>query len=500
MKQTTRLHDFFHPVIMFHIAGWKKSMRVRETDAFAFSLLLLLFVAGCTGESSSGSGAAAASALTRVTIAIGSGGTARAVTGATPAGVQSGSAEAFNAAGASIAGPVFANLPGLTATLNVPNGAGIIFRVNAYSGANGTGNLMYQGASAPQTLTGAAVSVPISMSLAIGVTASAVSVPRGALVDLNGTVAGVAPTAGSPLLWTANGGALGVAGLNGATNTWTAPATLGAYTITANINPLVDLTHNQTVTGSVVINVINRAPTLTLSSPAATVQAGAVNTAVTATGADADRDAVGFSLSAASPAWATVHPTTGVVTLSPPTGTAPGTYNIGVIPTDAMGLAGAEGILLVTLLNSTAVSTTHVWTGALTTDWNTAGNWDAGTVPGVTSSVLIPAGPANQPITTGMSIASLANQAGSTLALEGNSRIANGFTNNGTIDFNTNTGKTLIVAGLLTNAGAISSNVSGSIINAQVVNTGAIIVNQNMLIDPAHNSLYAAYLTFSSWK
>jgi len=29
MKQTTRLHDFSHPMIMFHIMGWKKSMRVR---------------------------------------------------------------------------------------------------------------------------------------------------------------------------------------------------------------------------------------------------------------------------------------------------------------------------------------------------------------------------------------------------------------------------------------------------------------------------------------
>jgi len=31
MKQTTRLHDFFHPVMMFHITGWKKSMRVKGT-------------------------------------------------------------------------------------------------------------------------------------------------------------------------------------------------------------------------------------------------------------------------------------------------------------------------------------------------------------------------------------------------------------------------------------------------------------------------------------
>jgi len=33
MKQITRLHDFFHPVIMFHIAGWKKSMRVTAESA-----------------------------------------------------------------------------------------------------------------------------------------------------------------------------------------------------------------------------------------------------------------------------------------------------------------------------------------------------------------------------------------------------------------------------------------------------------------------------------
>jgi hypothetical protein len=32
MKQTTRLHVFFHPVIMFHITEWKKSMRVRVIE------------------------------------------------------------------------------------------------------------------------------------------------------------------------------------------------------------------------------------------------------------------------------------------------------------------------------------------------------------------------------------------------------------------------------------------------------------------------------------
>jgi hypothetical protein len=29
MKQTTRLHDLFHPMVIFHIMGWRKPMRVR---------------------------------------------------------------------------------------------------------------------------------------------------------------------------------------------------------------------------------------------------------------------------------------------------------------------------------------------------------------------------------------------------------------------------------------------------------------------------------------
>jgi len=41
MKQTTRLHDFFHPVIMFHITGWKKSMRVSSMKRVMATLLLV---------------------------------------------------------------------------------------------------------------------------------------------------------------------------------------------------------------------------------------------------------------------------------------------------------------------------------------------------------------------------------------------------------------------------------------------------------------------------
>ncbi len=38
------------------------------------------------------------------------------------------------------------------------------------------------------------------------------------------------------------------------------------------------------------------------------------------------------------------------------------------------------------------------WTGCLSTDWNTAGNWASGAVPTATDDVVIPSAPANQPV------------------------------------------------------------------------------------------------------
>jgi hypothetical protein len=32
MKQTTRLHGFFHPMIMFHIMGWKNPCALVQSE------------------------------------------------------------------------------------------------------------------------------------------------------------------------------------------------------------------------------------------------------------------------------------------------------------------------------------------------------------------------------------------------------------------------------------------------------------------------------------
>ncbi len=145
-------------------------------------------------------------------------------------------------------------------------------------------------------------------------------------------------------------------------------------------------------------------------------------------------------------------------------------------------------------VNVTAIAppgTTHVWIGTTSTAWNVASNWDVGMVPGAASTVFIPAFPANQPITTGMTITALANQAGSTLSIAGNSTIATGFTNNGTIDFIAPALpiKTLTVtAGALTNAGTIINHV-GAIVVANLVNTGAITVLQGLTVGGVGRSI-----------
>jgi len=140
--------------------------------------------------------------------------------------------------------------------------------------------------------------------------------------------------------------------------------------------------------------------------------------------------------------------------------------------------------------------TTHVWIGTNSTAWNVPANWDVGSVPGAGSSVFIPAFPVNQPIVTAAtSIARLNNQAGTVLTLQANLTVANGFTNKGSITFNTTALTFTITSGVLTNTGAISNNGINSTIVGSVTNTGTIIVNQPMTLAPGLGSTSTIDLT-----
>ena len=305
--------------------------------------ILMLALASCGAENNS-------QTSTTVTISLAGLQTSKAVTTAVPASVQSMSVEAISAGGVVIAGPVIANAPNLTALITVPNANGVTFKVLAFDALDGAGTRIYESKSAPVDLNGLPVSVPVTLSLSVGVSASAGPYYRNSVVNLTGTVAGVAPVATSPLLWTATGGTLGTAGANGVTNTWTTPNLPGSYTVTANIDRALNPDQDPAVVGTVVLNVVNQAPVLTLSATAVTIEQGLVDSTVTASATDADGDAVTYSLAAGTPAWATINATTGVVTISPTVQNPAASYAINVIATDALGMASTAKTVNVTII------------------------------------------------------------------------------------------------------------------------------------------------------
>jgi hypothetical protein len=71
-----------------------------------------------------------------------------------------------------------------------------------------------------------------------------------------------------------------------------------------------------------------------------------------------------------------------------------------------------------------AYSDINTWTGAVNTDWNTAGNWSAGTVPNATNNVVIP-NVANTPVINALttSVKTLLIDSGATLTINANSSL-----------------------------------------------------------------------------
>ncbi len=232
--------------------SWCKSLAILSS-----LLLTCAVMAGCGG-----SGTTAGGNTSQVTISLGQGVLAGALTapGTVPAGVQSFSVVAFNSTGQIIAGPVSATLPQTSVTLTVPNGSGITFDLRAYDAANGLGKVIYQGISTPQTLNGTSITIPIQLNLAVTITANTLQTSQGGSITFNGFVAGAPPPATSPLLWTASGGTMGTPTANGASVVWTAPNTIAAvgqtYTISAQIDPVRNPQQNPNVVGRVNVLVV----------------------------------------------------------------------------------------------------------------------------------------------------------------------------------------------------------------------------------------------------
>ncbi len=79
-----------------------------------------------------------------------------------------------------------------------------------------------------------------------------------------------------------------------------------------------------------------------------------------------------------------------------------GTYSVTGTTGSCSGTASV--VLSVTVCGAGVSGPT--WTGCVSRDWNTAGNWASGTVPTAADDAVIPSAPANQPIISTTAVAS----------------------------------------------------------------------------------------------
>ena len=157
-----------------------------------------------------------------------------------------------------------------------------------------------------------------------------------------------------------------------------------------------------------------------------------------------------------------------------PSGTSTGTgYRIRVV-SDTPILAGTNNGSDLTIYGS------HVWTGTVSNDWNTTGNWICGSLPGMTNSVQIP-DVANEPVLSSGATGTVDNitiDNNSSLIVNGNTlQISGAITNNGT--FTASSG-TIAMNG--TAAQVIGSDVfSGNTIKDLTINNAAGVTLQDTL-------------------
>ncbi len=122
--------------------------------------------------------------------------------------------------------------------------------------------------------------------------------------------------------------------------------------------------------------------------------------------------------------------------------------------------AGCNTPITSSVATITQTSPTNNWTGAVSTEFNSAGNWSCGRIPIANDDVLIPAGAARYPT---LSSALSSNVSIKSLTIEANaSLILNGQTLNLTGDLTVNAGATL-------NASSINSKIAMNGAEAQTI-------------------------------
>lgn len=153
-----------------------------------------------------------------------------------------------------------------------------------------------------------------------------------------------------------------------------------------------------------------------------------------------------------STAGLTINASSGDITLG--TSTA-GTYTV------TYTVAAANGCAQHTTTSGITIIALGTWTGATSTSWNVAGNWNCGAVPSSTTNIIIPGSLTNYPgISTGtFAINNLTIQSGASLTVSGSTlQIGGTISNsgsfsasNGTIELNGTSAQTIPASTFLTN-------------------------------------------------
>ncbi|MDD5184460.1 MAG: hypothetical protein PHS84_04275, partial [Paludibacter sp.] len=144
-------------------------------------------------------------------------------------------------------------------------------------------------------------------------------------------------------------------------------------------------------------------PTITLGSYPSVCQGSSIaNLTYTATTGCPNQYIISFDATAKTAGFLNVDPTTlpsSPITISVPTGVTPATYNASLTVINSNGFHSSVYAITITV-------TANNWTGAVSTAWESSGNWCGG-VPSSNTDVTIPLA-SNQPI-IGPSITALCN-------------------------------------------------------------------------------------------
>ncbi|HST62981.1 MAG TPA: Ig-like domain-containing protein [Longimicrobium sp.] len=127
---------------------------------------------------------------------------------------------------------------------------------------------------------------------------------------------------------------------------------------------------------------------------------------------------------------------------------------------------------------------TLTWTGAVSTDWGTAGNWSRNAVPSAVDSVVVPAGPANMPVlAVADSVGRVEVQAGAALTLGADLTVSTDVVADGSI---TGSAFSVVMTGTGTAKGTLPRlRITGAVTLAGGTTTKQVHVDGGTLTNPS---------------